>query len=248
MGNIIITGGTGFVGGHVWKFLGKLGYNIENLSSKQFMNEDWKLLDKDVEVVIHCAWPKKDLHSTEHLEFAEMSCNFFNECQKRGIRVINIGSSSEYGVKYEPMHEEMMCEPHTAYGIAKLSTTLYAKKLGFNTLRIFSAWGKGGSNFKSLFKDVDKWGHHKDVRHYIPVEDIAKAVERMLHAKHLYGEIINLAGEYMVQSNMRVSIIDSSDIEASKLENSKWNTYPQNQYERSYWTADLTKMKKLLNL
>ena len=246
MGNIIITGGTGFVGSHVWKFLGKLGYNIKNLSSKQFMNEDWKLLDKDVEVVIHCAWPKKDLHSTEHLEFAEMSCNFFNECQKRGIRVINIGSSSEYGVKYEPMHEEMMCEPHTTYGIAKLSTTLYAKKLGFNTLRIFSAYGEGGSNFKSIYKKVDKWGHPRDRRDYQSVETVAYAVERLLHAQHLYGEIINIcSGHETVNSDVAYAPWRQlGDVEAE----SKWHTYPQRQYERSMWIGDETKMKRLLNL
>jgi len=239
MGKIGITGSTGFVGKHVSKYLYDLGYEVTLITRGEFMNQEWSVLE-GLDTVIHCAWcTDKDLQSIEHLEFAEWTCNFFNECKKRGIRVINIGSSSEYGVKYEPMKEDMVCEPVNAYGIAKLSVTLYAKLLGYNTLRIFSPYGEGGKNFVSRFKKALKYGNPKDCRDYFPVELVSYAVERLLHAKHLYGEIINVCeGESL----------ENGDFILNGKDNKKWHKYKQNQYEPSVWVGNPIKMKKLLNL
>jgi nucleoside-diphosphate-sugar epimerase len=232
----ILSGGTGFVGCAIWKFLSDQGYEVENISSNEFMHEDFSRLDSfKPEVVIHCGWTRcQDLFATDHLEMAELSCHFFNECHKRGIRVINMGSGSEYGIKYEPYREDMVCEPISTYGIAKLSVTLYAKMLGYNTFRLFAASGEGGRNFKSVYKLVDKWGHPNNVRHYIDVKDVAIAVERLMHARHLFGEVINLA---------------DPDIAGMEYRNSeKWNTFPQRQYEMCVWEADTTKLVRLLNV
>lgn len=246
MGTIKITGSTGFVGGHILKYLFDLGYIVEHFSKADFIAQNWEHLD-GVDTVIHSAWcMDKDLHSTEHLEFAEWTCNFFDQCKARGIRVINIGSSSEYGVKYEPMREDMLCEPVNAYGIAKLSVTLYAKLLGYNTLRIFSPFGDGGKNFASIKDKVEKYGNPHDTRDYFPVELVSQAVERLLHAKHLYGEIINVcSGKSSSNGSNYIDYIVNPDYHNI---DTKWYKYPQRQYEPSLWVGDTTKMKKLLNL
>lgn len=269
MYRILLTGGTGFVGKNLWKYLDRLGYTTENISKDEFMHEDFRRL-KDMrleteldrkpfptismegydrlkpDVVIHCAWPRAvDLHSTDHLEFAEMSCNFFNECKKRGIRVINLGSSSEYGPILEPRREDMLCTPNTTYGIAKLAVTLYAKKLGFNTLRLFTVAGEGGHNFGDIAKDSKKWSDRKQIRDYVSIDKVCLAVQRLIHAEHLYGEIINVASGIPV-SNLKVAkyVLENKDV----ADDARWNTYPQTQYEPSTWVADTTKMKKLLNI
>lgn len=243
MGKIKVTGGMGFIGGHVLVWLSNLGYDVEYLTRSEFLNQEWSALD-GVDTVIHCAWcMDKDLHSIEHMEFAEWTCNFFNECKKRGIRVINIGSSSEYGVKFEKMSEDMICEPINAYGIAKLSVTLYAKLLGYNTLRLFSPFGEGGKNFMSKYKTSKKWGNPLDNRDYVPVEYVCMAVERLLHAKHLYGEVINVCrGKFT--SNMEIGETKVENLGKNK----KWFKYKQNQYEPKLWVGDDTKMRKLLNI
>jgi len=237
MGEIGITGGQGFVGSHVAKYLDSVEYKIRFITRPEFLNQEWSVLD-GLEYVVHSAWcMDKDLQSIEHLEFAEWTCNFFNECKKRGIRVINMGSSSEYGVKDEPMCEDMICEPISAYGIAKLSVTLYAKLLGFNTLRLFSPFGDRGKNFVSLMEQLEKFGNPKDNRDYFPVEVIGHAVERLLHAKHLYGEIINVCSGINIKHEMLVE---------KKFGN--WYTYKQNQFEPKLWVGDTAKMERLLNL
>ena len=245
---IVITGSTGFIGKNVMNHLDKLGYEIDTISTQEFMTEDWSRLD-DFQLddrggpthVIHCAWPREgDLQSNVHMEFAEHTTNFFDECAKRGIKVINIGSSSEYGPKDEPMREDMICEPISTYGIAKLAVTLHAKRHGFNTLRVFTAYGEGGHSFMDIMDKADKYTSPFHTRHYIAASDVAIAVERVIHAQHLYGGVINLAAG-SISDNIKV--IDGVDIF-----NEKWHKYPQRQYEPRRWEADLTKMNKLINI
>ena len=115
-----LSGSTGFVGKNLTKYLVGLGYEVDFISHLHFMHENFtKLNDFQPDIVVHCAWPQMDLQLTDHLEFAELTCHFFNECKKHSVRVINLGSSSEYGVKDLPMKENMICEPINTYGIAK---------------------------------------------------------------------------------------------------------------------------------
>lgn len=237
MYRVLTTGGTGFVGRHLMKYLGSLGYEIDNISKAEFMHENFGQLDTfKPDIVVHCAWPKIDLQATDHLEFAELTCHFFGECKKRGIRVINLGSSSEYGVKYEPMREDMICEPINTYGIAKLAVTLFAKKLGFNTLRLFTVVGEGGA--WDYNRKLPKQSSCNIKRHGIKVEQVCKYIERLMHAEHLYGEIINIAD--LTQTSLRMDSFFEEGVADG--------TYPQSQYEPLIWEADMTKMRKLLNL
>ncbi len=214
---------------------------IDEFTGSAQIREGYYAAGNHPDIVVHCAWPKLGLHKTDHLEFAEATCNFYNECKQRGIRVINIGSSSEYGIKNEPMKEDMICEPINTYGIAKLMVTLFAKKLGYNTLRLFTVTGEGGHSFFDNQEKWDKWEHPFSNRTTIPVELVAKAVERLMHAEHVYGEIINCGTD-----NERSYKGWQSDFNLNP--ESKWLKAPQTQYEPRRWACDTTKMKQLLNL
>jgi len=272
MTNILISGSTGFIGGHLMKYLGELNYEVDTISTKEFMKEDWSRLDnyqllrpveiydkstntvavpkRKPDIVVHCAWLReKDLHAPKHLEFAELSCNFLQQCKDRGIPVINLGSSSEYGVKDEPMKEDMICEPINTYGVAKLMVTLYAKKLGFNTLRLFTVTGEGGHSFKNIYEsavrgdtDMKGFAASTNTRDYIPINTVCVAIERLIHSSHIYGEVINVGSGYQ-QSNMRV--VDNIDHGLAEV---IWGTYKQSQYEPRHWSANTDKMKQLLNV
>lgn len=238
----LISGATGFIGSHLLKYLSDLGYEVDLISTSEFKREDWSKLDAKPDVVIHCAWIREpNLHAHEHLEFAEWSCNFLNECKSRGLRAINIGSSSEYGVKYEPMKEDMICEPINTYGLGKLMVTLHAKKLGYNTLRLFSVVGRGGKTFPSIYKKAKQYGNPNDTRDYVDDLIVCCAVERLIHAQHLYGEIINVCS-----GNSLRNIWVAND--APTKPNRMWYKYAMRQYEPSVWVGDATKMRRLLNL
>ena len=235
---ILITGATGFIGKHLNKYLVDLGYVVDGLDSKTELLGCLK--EQSYDLVLHCAWIRdEDLHSLEHLKFGYETCQFFEECKSRDIRVINLGSSSEYGVKFKPMKEDMRCEPINTYGLAKLMVTLHAKKLGFNTLRLFTVTGEGGHSFKDLDKSGNKVSAPLDIRDFVSIEIVCAAIERLIHSEHLYGEIINIgSGVSKRYMNIRDDLPEYKG----------WHTYPQRQYEPSCWQADITKMKKLLNI
>lgn len=259
----LITGGTGFIGGHLMSHLGRLGYDVENLPKQEFLTEDFARLtdirrdgsNEKPDVVIHTAWPRlASVHDPAHLEFALWSCQFLQECADNGIKVINLGSHNEYGVKYEPAHEEMLCEPIDTYGIAKLMVTLYAKKLGMNTLRLFAVYGEGGRNFKSVAAHAGKFANPTNTKDFIPVEAVCWAVERLMHGQHLYGEVINVCtGEQQAAHEIVLRLLKDSpeELEREQLELEKikqFNLYPQRQFEPSMWVGDPEKMKRILNL
>jgi nucleoside-diphosphate-sugar epimerase len=72
--------------------------------------------------------------------------NVLEACRAAGCaRVVNAGSSSEYGFKDHPPGEEEGVEPNSAYGVAKAAATAYclhaAGELETVTLRLYSAYG-----------------------------------------------------------------------------------------------------------
>lgn len=230
-----IMGSTGFIGGHLKKYLTDLGYDVCGIKNDEYMIKD----NSKENIVVNCGWIRNnDLDSQEHLECATEMCKKMETYKQFGIRVINLGSSSEYGVKYEKMKEDMICEPINTYGIAKLMVTLYAKRLGFNTLRLFTVTGEGGHSFADIMDKTEKWESPRSMRNFVKVKVVCKAIERLLHANHLYGEIINIADLGAV----RYGIIDHDNIK------NRWYKYPQRQYEPQRWEADITKMERLLNI
>jgi nucleoside-diphosphate-sugar epimerase len=250
----ILTGATGFIGKNLMEYLCRLGYEVRCLSKEEFVSKDFsKLYGWDnwkADAVIHGAWIRNsDIHSLEHLDFARDSCEFFNYCKDAGLRVINLGSHNEYGVKFLPASEDMICEPIDTYGIAKLMVTLYAQKLGFNTLRLFAVYGEGGRNFKSIAENSLRYSQPENAKDFIPVEMVCHAVERLAHAQHLYGQVINVAsGQQESAREIALKMIENEEIEREKEILNRFYRYPQRQYEPSQWLGDTSKMIKLLNI
>jgi nucleoside-diphosphate-sugar epimerase len=75
------------------------------------------------------------------------TANLLDALREHDYRVfINAGSSSEYGHKDRPMHEDDLLEPRSDYGIAKAASTLLCQAEAHQgrpvaTVRIFSAFG-----------------------------------------------------------------------------------------------------------
>lgn len=61
-------------------------------------------------------------------------------------RLVNVGTSAEYGRKTQPMHESNCPEPRTAYAVSKAAATLLCQAEAFQgrpicTVRLFSTYG-----------------------------------------------------------------------------------------------------------
>lgn len=240
--NILITGGTGFIGSHLRNFLCQLEYCVDFFPKEDFVKKDFRKLRSRYDLVVHAAWIReRDIHSLRHLEFAKDTCEFFDACKNAGLRVLNLGTHNEYGVKFSPASETDICEPIDTYGIAKLAVTLYAKKLGFNTLRLFAVTGEGGKQFPNIAETSLKYSHPENVKDFIPVSLVCRAIERIIHAKHLYGEVINVASGKQLSASEIVKDINPEFFD-------RFYRYQQRQYEPSIWVGNPEKMVKLLNL
>lgn len=233
-----ILGATGYVGSNVLKYLRQLEYTPVELGRDSFENFNFR----DCDVVINCAWVRlSDIQDLRHLDFARQAIELMEVAKRNGVRIINIGSHNEYSLSDEPLVEDGLCEPIDTYGLAKLMVTLHAKKLGFNTLRLAAVYGNGGRTFKDIAnKEGAKYAMPENVKDFVHIDKVCFAVERLLHAQHLYGEIIN------VSSGMQESAEEiAREVEGAEL---RWHKYKQRQYEPYYWVLDNTKMIKMLNL
>jgi nucleoside-diphosphate-sugar epimerase len=120
---------------------------------------------------------------------------------------INIGSSSEYGIKSAPMLETDICEPQNVYGISKVGATLLSRLehqlYGYSiaTFRLFSPYGPQDDARRLIMRAIDGCIHKvafdlpdtRVRRDYIFVDD---AVELLLlaaqHEDTYKGEVFNV--------------------------------------------------------
>lgn len=245
---IALNGANGFIGKNVSRYLKKLNYEVSEVPRPDYG------IAPQADIVINCAWIKSpDIHDLAHLDFAMDTIRYYEECSRKGIRVINIGSHSEYGVQEKPASEMDKCEPVNTYGLAKLMVTLHAKKLGYNTLRLFAVYGDGGRTVKDVMGSREaRFSQPENVKDFVPVGMVCAGIERLIHAKHLYGEVINIcSGTQESVREMVMELVPPDEIDRElriKELYEKFYQYPQRQYEPSEYRGDPTKMIRLLNI
>ena len=166
--NILVTGGTGFIGRNVVDELIKRGYIVHSLVYPPFAPEkdgliqyemnllDCKALEEffknhSIENLIHLAWyvvPKCHVHDL-NLDWTIATLNllkFFKE--SGGKKFLGAGTISEYEYKYGYLVEEQTpTDPQTLYGNSKNAifniAKVYCKQnnIEFKWPRIFNLYG-----------------------------------------------------------------------------------------------------------
>ena len=152
--NVIVTGGTGFVGANVVRRLVRDGHHVHLLVREEY--NDWRirdilphlqihltnLLDADElrtkvtairpDWVFHLAaygaysW-QNDLHAAIQTNLLS-TVNLVEACRGAGFDVfINTGSSSEYGLKDHAPAETEWIDPNSYYAVTKASATLFCR-------------------------------------------------------------------------------------------------------------------------
>ena len=165
--NIIIFGGSGFIGYNLTKSLKKLDYNITSVSRKKPKNKklikgvkyiacdiskarELKKINLNFEYVVNLSGNidhKNKLQTRKsHYDGCRNLINFF---VKKKIKLfIQAGSSLEYGNAKAPHTEKLNCNPISHYGLAKLKATklikktYLKKKFPFIVLRFYQIYGQ----------------------------------------------------------------------------------------------------------
>ena len=165
--NILIVGGTGFIGYHLAKKSLKKGWKVTSISSKRPRKKRYL---PQVKYIICDIRKKKSLrkniqksfnyvvnlggyvdHSNRKKTFKShyIGCKNLAEIflKKELIAFVQMGSSAEYGNVKSPQKENAKCKPKSVYGQAKLLSSTYLidlfkkQKFPSTILRLYNTYG-----------------------------------------------------------------------------------------------------------
>lgn len=234
MANILITGGSGFLGANLAHRLSKSKNNVmlivrsksdlwrlNGLTSKVSIHTvdilKKKELDSEInkikpDIVYHCA--TYGVHNSQKNFYNMLDTNIigiynllesllkYNDVEK----IVNVGSSFEYGVKIIPFQENDLSIPTTLYGISKNTQTNIAQyfakyqSLPIATFRVSTAYGKYDAPGK-LIADIMYALIHKTrinlaeknaIRDFIYIDDVIDALILGSKKNVPSGEIFNI--------------------------------------------------------
>jgi nucleoside-diphosphate-sugar epimerase len=284
--NILITGGTGFVGANFVHRLVLEGYKptlfirkesnlwrVRNILSKiEIIETDLqniKLISSQIHKikpthVFHLAiygaqqGVQKDAIET-YTQNIISSVNLMEASCKEGFQqFVNIGSSSEYGLKKSAMKEVDLLAPINHYGATKAAISLAASvfsntyHLPICTLRLFSPYGYWEDRRRfvpslitsAITGKLAALSSPVYVRDFIFIDDVIDAFMHILGSEKTYSEILNIGSGK--QYTLKEVVQGIRTVSSGKLKVT-WNNRKSNQLEPAFWKADISRTKKALN-
>lgn len=280
-----ITGSTGFVGANVVRSLVKQHKEVFVLTRQENLN--WRLRDiaRDIHLVtgdlrdpklhemIKVIHPSHIFHlatygAYPHEEDLDQmvdinikgTANLLEACKKIDFTLfINTSSTSEYGIKDEPMKETDMLAPVNDYGITKAAATLYCQKesrrnsLPIITLRLFSVYGPYEAKNRLIptlvsgaVKNIPiALSKPENVRDYLYIEDAVAAYMQASNMIHDPGAVYNIGTGIETNTQEVANMVLSLTKSTSEL---LWGkvAVQERQMEPSSWVADNAKAKNVL--
>ena len=282
---ILITGVTGFVGSNLLRRLSKTHADLHIITRES--SNLWRIKDiihdvrrhtpdlSDftlVKKVIHEIHPDIVYHlatyggNSRQDNFKEIfASNFFgtvnllNACKETGFDLfVNTGSSSEYGIKTDPMKETDLPEPRNNYGISKVASTLYCQSVALNenlpivTLRLFSPYGDFEDRERLIPSVILSCLRGKNpeisspefVRDFIYIEDVIDLYEHLPDARVIPGNIFNAgSGKQHTVGEVVDSIIRITGNQVKPVVGlpRRWPNEPKS------WQADMSRTLTSLN-
>ncbi|MEK7643494.1 MAG: NAD-dependent epimerase/dehydratase family protein [Patescibacteria group bacterium] len=274
---VLVTGAGGFIGANLARYLVSRGAQVSVLLRDT--HRAWRLQDsirdfdvrvgdlenyEELEKNIRDIAPEYVFHAAMYggypaqQDMARMmrvnvlgSEKLFSLLENLGSvkKVINFGSSSEYGKKQMPMREDDLCQPETPYAISKLAQTYigrsYALKgLPLVTLRLFSVFGPYEEPKRLITDTMTALVRHTTLnasspepkRDFIHIDDVTRAAILFATSDLKSGEIINIgSGEEhsigeVVDTSMRVSGVSIP---------CAWGSVAGRSFDTNRWVADI---------
>ncbi|RED19598.1 nucleoside-diphosphate-sugar epimerase [Flavobacterium cutihirudinis] len=219
---IIITGGTGFVGINLFEYL-KKNHLVKNLSIRYSVNQK---MDLNVDAIIHLAGKAHDLKNvsrpTDYYEANfELTKQVFDSFLKSKATVFVFLSSVKAVADQvnDILTEDTVATPRTHYGISKRKAEEYllSKQLPSNKrlyiLRPCMIHGPGNKgNLNLLYNFVLKnrpWplGAFNNRRSFLSVENLCFAINELLENEEIPTGIYHISDDKVLSTNELIQII-----------------------------------------
>lgn len=281
----LLTGASGFVGACLTRRLLEMGHEIHVLV-RQTSNR-WRIADllphivqhdvdlrdaQAVEKTVASVRPNKIFHLATYGGFSFQkdveaiyaanflgTVNLVHACEKVGFDCfIHTGSSSEYGIKTEPMKESDLLEPLGDYPVSKAAATLFCrseaiqKNLPIISLRIFSPYGPFDDPKRLipyvmsslLNENAPALSNPASVRDYIFIDDVIDAYLAVIVASIVSGAIYNVgSGRQTSIGDVVTKIADAIGSGVSPV----WGTREMQRPEPAKWVADISALESHCN-
>ena len=230
--NIIITGGTGFVGSNLSKYLEDKGNVVGKLSLR---NPEW-ILNNNADIIIHLAGKAHDTANTsaddEYFKVnRDLTIRLFEEFLNSEIRdFIYFSSVKATADTIEGiLDENHPSDPKTPYGKSKLEAENYllAQELPENKrlfiIRPCMIHGPGNKgNLNLLYKVVEKgipWplADFDNQRSFLSIDNLNFLIERIISDQNMTSGIYNFSDDKALSTNDLVKIIANTSGKTERL-------------------------------
>jgi nucleoside-diphosphate-sugar epimerase len=281
---VLVTGGGGFIGCCIVRRLLARGADVHVLLRPQAV--PWRLedvvdrvtvqrvdlLDADgVRDAVGRIAPAAVFHMATHGAYEVQSdarriletnvvgsYNILEASAAAGVPVlVNAGSSSEYGLKREPMREAERLEPDSIYAVAKAAQThlasLMAKRgpTAVVTFRLFSVYGPWEEPTRLLPTLIRRaraglpleMAAPDTARDFVYVEDVLDALLDIDRLPAATGEVFNLGTG--VQSTLR-DVVAAVQAAVGARSEVRWGGMPPRRWDTDRWQADVSKARSVL--
>jgi len=283
-GPVLVTGGGGFVGANVVRRLLARGASVHLLLKDDA--DPWRLEGVRDRVTLHAVdlvdgdsvrralakvAPASVFHLATHGAYEHQadarriletnvlgSANLLEAAAAAGTAVfVNAGSSSEYGLKRQPMREDDRLEPNSVYAVAKAAqthlATLFARRgpMAVATFRLFSVygpWEEPARLLPTLLRRARageplEMASPDTARDFVYVDDVVDALVDVDRVPAASGEVFNLGTG--VQSTLRdvVAAVQAAVGGGSEV---RWGAMPARGWDTDRWQADVAKAKAML--
>ena len=267
MKRVLVTGGSGFVGGRLVRRLTAEGIVPVSLNRAETDLRDQAAVFQAVrrarpEIIFHCAvsrgHPQNAAQRLDSLASSVMGTAYLAEAAaEAGVeRFIHIGSSLVYGLQDRDFHESDPMLPSSSRGAAKACAALWLRQFAGGTgfpaveLRLFSVYGpgEGPRRFIPTLLRAAITGEPMPLvagpRHdFIYIDDVVDACLCAAHAATSPGAVFNigsgvsLANEEVVELARRVT---GQPIPIAAT------PYPNSPADRAFWCAEISAAREHL--
>lgn len=211
---VLLTGESGFIGGNLAQRLRAEGYTVHC----------WRR-DDDLQavleqftpaIIINCAAEIYQPHSMFDINVG-MVHTLLKWCNEWPVRLIQLGSSSEYGPVERSTHETTPVNPTDCYGATKAAASLLVQgfaqqhQIDAVVLRLYSPYGPGEKPHR-LFPNLWRAARlnkpmtlKQGVHDFTYIDDVVDAVMLVVHdSLPRYGEVYNVCNSVQY-SNFEVA-------------------------------------------